>query len=93
MRTPRFGSWIEQYDPHTLPVQVCGVRNGQITEDGYGVECFANIGEARAIYPDLPTPDQTSRTPTRFIGPCRGELQDAPAMRFESVPAYRMYST
>jgi hypothetical protein len=62
-------------------------------KDGYGVECFANIGEARTIDPDLPTPDQTSRTPTRFIGPCRGELQDAPAMRFESVPAYRMYST
>jgi hypothetical protein len=78
MSTPRFGSWIEQYDPQTLPVQVCGVRNGQITEDGYGVERFANIREARAIYPDLPTSDQTSRNFTRFIGPCRERRSKLP---------------
>jgi hypothetical protein len=92
MNKPRFGSWIEQYDPQTLPVQVCGVRDGEITEDGRGVECFSNIRDARVLYPDLQTPDQTAKTATRFNGPMRGILQDSPAMRYESVEAYRMYS-
>ncbi len=92
MNTARYGSWIEQHDPQTLPVQVCGVSKGRITDDGYGVECFANIREARQVYSDLETPDQNTRASTRFIGPCRVEIEGQPAMRYETTAAYRMYS-
>lgn len=37
----------------TLPVLVCGVSNGKITENGSGYERFENISKARGIYPQL----------------------------------------
>jgi hypothetical protein len=92
MKHSRFGSWIEQYDLQMLPVQVCGALNGSTTRDGRGVEIFPNIREARIVYPDLYTPDLPRRMMTRFNGPMRGGFAGAPAMRFESVEAYQMYS-
>ncbi len=33
-----------------LPVDICGVKNGVITENGDGSEDFKNIGEAKKVF-------------------------------------------
>lgn len=89
----RFGCWIDHYDPHSLPVQVCGATQGCVSDKGVGVEQFENIRTARVIYPDLRTPDQIDSRPSRFSGPMRGEIDGHPAMRYESLAAYKLYSS
>lgn len=89
----RFGCWIDDYDPHSLPVQVCGALQGYVSDKGIGVEQFENIRSARVIYPDLRTPDQIDSQPSRFNGPMRGEIDGHPAMRYESSAAYELYSS
>ncbi len=89
--TPRFGSWIEAYDPYTLPVQVCGVRDGALTNDGYGVQTFPNIAEARRAFPDLRLRDLFGQQ-SRFSGPMRGELGGKAAIRYETTAAYLFWS-
>lgn len=88
----RTGCWIDSYDPQSLPVQICGARQGRISDDGRGVERFENIRAARIVYPDLRTPDQTDAPATPFNGPMRGEIDGRPAMRYESRAAYELCS-
>jgi len=92
-QTPtRFGCWIDSYDLHSLPVQICGARQGRISDDGRGAERFENIRAARIVYPDLRTSDPNDSPATRFNGPMRGEIDGHPAMRYESRAAYELYS-
>lgn len=87
----RFGSWIEAYDPYSLPIQVCGVTSGTLTTDGTGVQTFANITEARRTFPDLRLRDLSGH-PSRFSGPMRGELEGAVAIRYETTAACLFFS-
>lgn len=89
--SPRFGSWIEAYDAYSLPVQVCGVRDGALTEDGYGVQTFSDIAEARRSFPDLRLRSLCGHN-SRFSGPMRGELDGQPAIRYETTAACLFYS-
>jgi hypothetical protein len=68
------------------PVIVCGVKQGLVTDDGTGVQKFANLIEARAVFPDL-DPYKSSKKFTAALGdPAKHE------MRFETWAANELYS-
>lgn len=67
-------------------VIVCGVENGQVTQDGGGIQRFANLSEAHAVFPDLDTNKNTSRFTWAIGNP------DGNVMRFETFAACRLYS-
>jgi hypothetical protein len=52
MRTPQFGSWMSSMTRTPCPFRFAEFATDRSPKDGYGVECFANIGEARGL-PDV----------------------------------------
>jgi hypothetical protein len=82
-------SWLEDYDRDVIPVQVVGVIDGKVTPNGHGHQEFANLAEAKTVFPTL-DPDHNLGD---FSWAMHGEIKGQPAMRFETWPAYRMYST
>jgi hypothetical protein len=69
-----------------LPVLVCGVSQGKITENGSGCENFPNIKMAKEVYPEL-DPDKSSAQFTAAIGNRINE-----ELRFETWKANEFYS-
>lgn len=69
-----------------FPVILCGVRDGEITEDGLGSQQFANFDEAKKAFPDL-DPDKNT---TRFTWAAKGGEM---LTRFETWKANDFYST
>jgi hypothetical protein len=82
-KTAEWKGWTED-----MPVQVVGVSNGQITPDGRGVQEFANLAEAKAVFPDL-DPNINGQ---RFCWAMAGSIKGMPAIRFETWPAEEIYS-
>ena len=72
--------------PSDVAVLVCGVENGQVTEDGGGIQRFVDLTQARAVFPDLDPSKNTSRFTWAIGNPERDE------MRFETFAACRLYS-
>lgn len=68
-----------------IPVTVCGVYNGIITEDGSGFETFKNLRSALLEFPDLHPKLNTKRF-TWAMGDKKKE------MRFETWKAYKVFS-
>jgi hypothetical protein len=81
-------SWINEHDIYSLPVQVVGVQNGALREDGLHDQKFRNIYDALVVFPDL-NPYVNGK---RFTWAMRGEIDGAPAMRFETWKAEAIYS-
>lgn len=70
-----------------VAVIVCGVENGEVTENGTGVQKFGSLAEAKAVFPDL---DPNAST-ARFTWAMGNKEKDD--MRFETHAAYKLYST
>jgi hypothetical protein len=70
-----------------VAVVVCGVEDGKITENGTGVQKFASLADARAVFADLDPNAHTARFTWAMGNP---EKDD---MRFETRAAYKLYST
>ena len=67
-------------DVHGIPVQVV------VSEEEFYE--FPNLAAARELFPEL-NPIQSS---DEFTWAMRGELNEAPALRFETWAAYQFYS-
>lgn len=71
-----------------MPVQVCGVTPfGEVTPNGWGVVEFANLEEARKVFPDL----DPAANGERFSWAMRGQIKGQDAMRFESWQSEKRY--
>lgn len=77
-------AWVD-FSPE-FPVIVVGVIDGQITPDGKGSQTFANLEEARKVFPDL-DPDHNTK---RFTWAAKGGEM---LTRFETWKANEFYST
>lgn len=69
-----------------LPVIVCGVVDGEITENGSGGQRFANLEDARKVFPDLDPAQNTKR----FTWAAKGGDN---LVRFETWKANEIYSS
>lgn len=76
-----FGCWLDEVAVHVIPVQVVGVEEE-------GVSDFPNLAAAQKLFPEL-DPHKSSY---RFTCAMRGELNEAPALRFETWTAYKFFS-
>jgi hypothetical protein len=72
---------------NTLPVLVCGVENGQLTDTRWGAENFDNFSAAKSVFNDLDIWSGSSR----FTHATGNKLSDE--LRFDTWKAYEMYST
>ena len=70
-----------------LPVLVCGVENGKLTDTGAGAQCFDNLSAAKCVFHDLDIWVGSSRF-TQAMG---NKLSDE--LRFETWRACEFYST
>lgn len=75
-------SWLDSVDVDAAPVQVIGWRDE-------GVWNYPNLAAARKEFPELDPYKSTSR----FTAAMRGEVDNEPALRFETWEAYEGYST
>jgi hypothetical protein len=69
------------------PVVVVGVENGRVTENGNGMQQFANMQAALAVFPDLNIWKGSSRFTDVLGNKLCGEL------RFESWKAHQILSS
>ena len=70
----------------TLPVILCGVEDGEITEKGSGIMEFKNLEEARNLFPSLDLHNSSSEF-TKALGD-----QIKEKLRFETWAAQKFYS-
>lgn len=75
-------SWLDFIDVNAIPVQVIGRENE-------GLWDFSNLAAARKQFHEL----DPYRSTDRFTAAMRGEVNDAPALRFETWAAYDVYSS
>ena len=75
-------TWLDSVYVNAIPVQVIG-------REDEGVWEFPNLPAARKQFPEL----DPYRSTSRFTPAMRGELNDAPTLRFETWAAYDMYSS
>lgn len=75
-------TWLDCVDVNAIPVQVIGCQNE-------GVWDFLNLAAAQKQCPEL----DPYRSTDRFTSAMRGEINDAPALRFETWAAYDVYSS
>jgi hypothetical protein len=75
------GTWLDSVDVNAIPVQVIG-------REDEGLWVFSNLAAARKHFPEL----DPYRHSDRFTAAMRGEVNDAPALRFETWAAYEVYS-
>ena len=75
-------TWLDSVDVNAIPVQVIGW-------DDEGAWDFANLAAAQKQFPEL----DPYRSTNRFTAAMRGEVNDAPALRFETWAAYDVYSS
>jgi hypothetical protein len=71
----------------SLPVLVCGVKNGELTDTGNGFERFDNLSAAKCVFHDLDVWVGSSR----FTSAMGNKLSDE--LRFETWRASEFYST
>jgi hypothetical protein len=71
----------------SLPVLVCGVKNGELTDTGNGFERFDNLSAAKCVFHDLDVWVGSSR----FTAAMGNKLSDE--LRFETWRASEFYST
>lgn len=76
-----FGCWLDEVNVHTIPVQVVGVQEEGVFE-------FPNLAAAQRSFPEL----DPYRSSDRCTWAMRGELNEAPALRFETWAAYKFFS-
>jgi hypothetical protein len=76
-----FGCWLDDVNVNAIPVQVVGVQEEGMFE-------FPNLAAARKFFPEL-DPYNSSE---KFTWAMRGELNEAPALRFETWAAYKFFS-
>jgi len=76
------GTWLDSMDVNAIPVQVIGWEDE-------GTWDFPNLASARKQFPEL----DPYRDTDRFTAAMRGEVNDAPALRFETWAAYDVYSS
>lgn len=76
-------SWLESVDVNAIPVQVVAWQ-----EDRAVISIFPNLAVARQTFPELDPHNSTSE----FTWAMRGEIDDAPALRFETWAAYDVFS-
>jgi hypothetical protein len=77
-----FGCWLDEVDVHAIPVQVVGVQEEELLCE------FPNLAAAQQLFPEL-DPYESS---DNFTWAMRGELNNAPALRFETWAAYNFFS-
>ena len=75
-------TWLNSVDVNVIPVQVIGRKDE-------GAWDFPNLAAAQKQFPDL----DPYRSTDRFTPAMRGEVNDAPALRFETWAAYDVYSS
>lgn len=78
----KWSEWIT-----TLPVLVCGVEDGNLTNNGHGCQQFASFWEAQKVFPDLSLTSSSSKF-THIMG---DRLADD--LRFETWQTYELMST
>jgi hypothetical protein len=76
-----FDCWLDEVDVHAIPVQVVGV-------EGEGVSEFPNLAAAQRLFPEL----DPYKSSDQFTWALRGEMDGAPALRFETWTAYKFFS-
>ena len=74
--------WFDSIDVNTVPVEVIGAGPE-------GVSYFPNLAAARQKFPQL----DPYRSTTNFTCAMRGEIDNSPALRFETWSAYEVYSS
>jgi|GEM_PF-2729565 len=85
--THSHASIFPEYD--NIPVIVCGVRDGKITNRGDGFQNFRNLQGALAVFPDL-HPKLCTKRFTWYLG--ARDLSKLKQMRFETWAAHDIYS-
>ena len=75
-------TWPDSVDVNDIPVQVIG-------REDEGMWDFPNLAAAQKQFPDL----DPYRSTNRFTSAMRGEVNDAPALRFETWAACDVYSS
>ena len=73
--------WLDSVDVNAIPVRVIGCQHE-------GAWDFPNLADAQETFPEL----DPYRSSTRFTAAMRGEVNNAPALRFETWAAYEVYS-
>jgi hypothetical protein len=73
--------WLDSIDVNAIPVLVIGCQH-EATWD------FQNLADAQEIFPEL----DPYRSSTKFTAAMRGEVNNAPELRFETWAAYEVYS-
>lgn len=76
------GTWLDSVDVNAIPVQVVG-------RDDEGAWDFPNLAAAQQQFPEL----DPYRSTNRFTLAMRGEVNGVPSLRFETWPAYKVYSS
>ncbi len=74
--------WLDSVEVNAIPVQVIGWQDE-------GVWDFPDLAAAQKIFPAL----DPYRGTSRFTAAMCGEVNNAPALRFETWAAYEVYST
>jgi hypothetical protein len=77
----KLASWLDEVDVDFITVQVVGTK-----EEGYWE--FQNLRAAQERFPEL----NVRQCSDNFTSAMRGELKGRPALRFETVAAYREFS-
>lgn len=76
------GTWLDSVDVNAIPVQVIG-------REDEGAWEFSNLAAAQKQFPEL----DPYRSTSRFTAAMRGEVNAAPALRFETWAAFDVYSS
>ena len=77
----KLASWLDEVDVDSIPVQVVGTK-----EEGYWE--FRNLRNAQERFAELNVREWSDN----FTSAMRGDLNGRPALRFETVAAYREFS-
>jgi hypothetical protein len=78
-----YPKWLDSVDVEATPVQIV-IKN----EDSWEVHEYPNLAEAKKAFPDL----DPYRNARNFTWAMRGELNGAPALRFENWAAENILS-
>ena len=76
------GTWLDSVGVNAIPVQVIG-------REDEGVWEFPNLAAAQKQFPEL----DPYRSTDRFTAAMRGEVNNAPVLRFETWAAHDVYSS
>ena len=72
-----------------MPVQLVGIKNGKITNDGSGVQVFKNLADVKKLFSGI----NPTKGCSKFTWAMKGNVNGKPAIRFETWKANEKYST